>query len=292
MTSAFYCIIIHMKALLCRQHYYLWVRKLFLFGHDFASARVTYLKMKSPYQKWHSAVGLYIYHVIFLILHSFSEMTSYLFQVFVEKIPDDYIHPQGRWVFQAPLRQLWRELQGKRKQDTLNSFGFVCNFQVGPQVLPKRGLSAHLDPTCWDFPLTSHSPCEWLIVQGLQEAFRFSSVWHAVGGYLCIKARPVPPQWKIPFSTSISDLLCVIVSGYFTWQRHKVRNTVVCFVLSYRVSTITFSIIFFLFSPLICKLFFLPNTDWLKYTPTYIYQKKPETCSECLKPPRNVYGIQ
>lgn len=90
---------------------------------------------------------------------------------------------------------------------------------------------------------------QWLIVQGLQEAFRFSSVWHAVGGYLCIKARPVPPQWKIPFSTSISDLLCVIVSGYFTWQWHKVRNTVVCFVLSYRVSTITFSIIFFYFPP-------------------------------------------
>lgn len=65
---------------------------------------------------------------------AFSNTTLYLFQVFWE-----YIHPQARDVFHAPLQQLWRELQGKTKQNSHSSVGFVCNFQIGPAGVAQEG---------------------------------------------------------------------------------------------------------------------------------------------------------
>lgn len=55
-----------------------------------------------------------VIQVFILFCHSCFKIIFYRFQDFTEKTQADYIYPQARGVFQAPLPQLRRELQGKR----------------------------------------------------------------------------------------------------------------------------------------------------------------------------------
>lgn len=132
MPSASYGIIIHMKVILCHQHYWLWFRKLQ------PLVTTTENEITSSKETQH----LWVINVmLFFILYFpyFSEIFSYLFQVFAEKNPADYIHTQAKWVFQAPLPWLWRELQGERKQNKVGSLGSVCNLQNGPAGVAQEG---------------------------------------------------------------------------------------------------------------------------------------------------------
>lgn len=141
-----------------------------------------------------------------------------------EKTSGDHVHPEPGWVFQTPVSQLRRELQGKTAKRR-HSLRFVCNFQIEPAGAATGGLSAHLDPVLWDFPQT-----EWVSVQGLQEPFQIS-VWNLVGWYLCVKVKPVPPQWKIPPVNLFWSLLWHSIrlkTACSSSERHTSEKVVVC----------------------------------------------------------------
>lgn len=59
------------------------------------------------------------------------KIISHLSQAFAEKTSGDYVHPEAGWVFQTPVSQLRRELQGKTAKQG-HSLRFVCNFQIRP----------------------------------------------------------------------------------------------------------------------------------------------------------------